>query len=105
VHSFLTKQQKRRGFFFALIKCRNEGLEEGPRLESSSNDLRWRDFVGNVHACRSVDLKEAFLLILTYCDRFVPPNARYASPADGAVTCLECESKSHAAGLGHLANS
>ena len=68
-------------------------------MDSSSNDLRWRDFGGNVHACRSVDLKEAFLLILTYCDRFVPPNARYASAADGEITCVECESKSHSAVL------
>lgn len=64
-------------------------------MDTSSNELRWRDFGGDVHICRRVDLKEAFLLILTYCNRFVPPNARFAATSDDDVICLECESKAH----------
>ena len=58
-----------------------------------SHDLRWRDFGGDLHVCQTVDLKEAFLLVLTYCNRFVPPNARYVSSHDDNVTCVECASK------------
>ena len=68
-------------------------------MDTSSNELRWRDFAGDVHLCRRVDLKEAFLLILTYCNRFVPPNARFVSTTDEVVTCAECESKTHSMSL------
>ena len=53
----------------------------------------WRDFGGVVHACRAVDVNDAFLLILTFCDRFVPPNARFAHDAEASVTCTACASK------------
>ncbi len=62
-------------------------------MESSFDDLRWRDFMGDLHVCQTVDVKEAFLLVLTYCNRFVPPNARYVASRDDAVTCAECASK------------
>jgi hypothetical protein len=53
----------------------------------------WRDFGGVAHACRAVDVNDAFLLILTFCDRFVPPNARYAHDSEASVTCKACASK------------
>jgi hypothetical protein len=62
-------------------------------METSIDDLRWRDFGGDLHLCQRVDLKEAFLLIMTYCNRFVPPNARYVLSRDDNVTCAECASK------------
>ena len=62
-------------------------------MESPIEDLRWRDFMGDLHVCQTVDLKEAFLLVLTYCNRFVPPNAHYVLTHDDNVTCVECASK------------
>jgi len=62
---------------------------EEPRARSPI----WRDFGGVVHACRAVDVNDAFLLILTFCDRFVPPNARFAQDAESSVTCTDCASK------------
>ena len=53
----------------------------------------WRDFGGVSHACRAVDVNDAFLLILTFCDRFVPPNARFVHDAEASVTCTACASK------------
>jgi hypothetical protein len=53
----------------------------------------WRDFGGVFHACRAVDVNDAFLLILTFCDRFVPPNAHFAHDAEASVTCAACASK------------
>ena len=53
----------------------------------------WRDFGGIAHACRAVDVNDAFLLILTFCDRFVPPNARFADELGASVTCTACASK------------
>ena len=50
-------------------------------MESPTEDLRWRDFMGDLHVCQTVDLKDAFLLVLTYCNRFVPPNARFTPPS------------------------
>ena len=50
----------------------------------------WRDFMGDVHACRSEDLNEAFLTIVTLCDRRVPPNAKYVAPAQANITCAAC---------------
>jgi hypothetical protein len=54
---------------------------------------KWRDFSGVVHECRAVDVNDAFLLIMTLCDRFVPPNARYAESGDAHVNCTDCASK------------
>ena len=62
-------------------------------MESFGDDLRWRDYGGDLHLCQTVDVKEAFLLVLTYCNRFVPPNARYVFNRDDRVTCAECASK------------
>jgi len=62
-------------------------------MESHNDHLHWRDFGGDLHVCQRVDLKDAFLLIVTYCNRFVPPNARFAASSDDNVTCLECASK------------
>jgi len=54
----------------------------------------WRDFMGVVHACRSEDLNEVFLTILTLCDRRVPPNAKYVAAAQASVTCAICNIRS-----------
>jgi hypothetical protein len=61
--------------------------------ELNASSPIWRDFGGVAHACRAVDVNDAFLLILTFCDRFVPPNAHYADDSNASVTCTACASK------------
>lgn len=61
--------------------------------ELGARSFIWRDFGGVAHACRTVDVNDAFLLILTFCDRFVPPNAHFAHDAHASVTCTDCASK------------
>ena len=73
-----------------LQKLQNTGAYMEDVTDPTHSAPLWRDFMGVMHACRSEDLNEAFLRILTLCDRRVPPNAKYALPAQADVTCALC---------------